>query len=336
MKNLKHAFVLSLLTFCHFSFGQTAVEPNHKVQYGENTNLHARGLTSSKNEIHIAASDGQMYAYTSKNEKCTASQSIGKIQYRDIISTRKNILLLASGDSSKTLALNRKTDETKITSFDSQFLDGISLGKKTIFMMGDPIDEKFNLMFSKDFGWTWQKVQNAPKALEGEAGFAASGTNVRMLSDRHWLFVSGGNASRLFQTTDAGLTWTAFSMGFESCESCGAYSFAILPNKSIVAVGGDYTKPDSGKGACRISHDGGLTWAYPKVDLNGYRSNVIFNKGVLFACGTNGIDISFDEGESWEVFSFGNYFAMTIFQNQLVASTTNGTIHFFDLPKKNE
>jgi photosystem II stability/assembly factor-like uncharacterized protein len=331
MKNLKRVFVLNLLLLANSCFGQTLEEPIFVVQYGDVPKLHARGLSTTKKKIFIAASDGKMYVYDHKSQKCTSGDSIGKIQYRDIVVSKNHVLLLASGDSSKTYYRSFKSGKTIINSFEGQFLDGIAYGRKVVFMMGDPIEGKFNLLFSDDHGISWQKTASQPYAKEGEAGFAASGTNVRVLSDKVWLFVSGGMDSRLFRTIDAGKTWTDVSMGFDSCESCGAYSFAILPDQTIVAVGGDYLKPDKGMNACRISRDGGFTWESSKVNLNGYRSNVIFNDGILYACGTNGIDISFDSGTTWKAFSTGNYFTMTIFNNQLVASTINGELHFFEL-----
>ncbi len=335
MKNLRNVSVLFSALLIGFSFlAQNTVQPAFLVKYGEEAGLHSRAIKSYKKNLYIAASDGKLYTYNAKDASIAISDETEGIEYRDIVVNCKNIVLLASGDSSATLSRPRKIGKAKFTPFPDHFLDGIAYGKKTLFMMGDPIDGKFNLLVSHDYGWHWEKVVNAPTAMKGEAGFAASGTNVRMLSDKEWLFVSGGMASKLYRTKDAGLTWTETDMGFNSCASCGAYSFALLPNNTIIAVGGDYTQADEKAGTCRISNDGGLTWHAPKVKLNGYRSNVIYHKGILYACGTNGIDYSQDNGETWLPFSYGNYFTMTIFRKQLVASASHGNVYFFDLKKK--
>lgn len=334
MKNSSLVFVLSLFfTFVGKAHAQITVEPTFMVKYSDSANVHSRAITSYKKWIFIAASDGKLYQYNSRNNKAIVYHESNGIEYRDVLVTPSSRLVLASGDSSETIYSMRIIKNIVRNSFPSQFLDGIACANNTIFMMGDPIDGQFNLYSSSNLGMSWNKVENAPMAFEGEAGFAASGTNVRMLSETEWLFVSGGTHSRLFRTTDSGATWTENTMGFESCPSCGAYSFVILPNQTIVAVGGDYTKANEGQGTCRISNDNGVTWHEPTTNLNGYRSKVLYHKGILYACGTNGIDFSVDFGETWNSFATGNYFTMTIFKKKLMASTTNGTLHFFKLQK---
>lgn len=332
MKNSVLVFVLSVL-FCFFSSGQSPVKPIASFQYGESEKLHARGIEAYRNILYIAASDGNLYLFKPRKKKVNIYHTSAGIEYRDVLVTKTSRLVLASGDSSETIYSNRVMKHIVRTPFPGQFLDGIDVANPTIFMMGDPTDGLFTLYYSLNLGLTWNKVTNPPKAFEGEAGFAASGTNVRMLSESEWLFVSGGVHSRLFRTKDSGSTWTENSMGFPSCASCGAYSFVALPNQTIIAVGGDYTKPDQGKGACRISNDDGLTWHEPKTNPNGYRSNVMYHNGTVYSCGTNGIDFSIDNGETWNSFALGNYFTMTVFRKKLVASSTNGTLDFFKLRK---
>lgn len=334
MKNSKHVFVLSLILWTLSAKAQIGQEPVFQVQYGENPKLHARSISVFKNKLFIAASDGKMYTYDLKTGQSSSSDSLADLEYRDLIVTRRNILLLASGESSATVSIDRKTGGRKITPFPNQFLDGIERYKKTIFLMGDPIDGKFNLFQSSDFGVTWNKTNQLPASFEGEAGFAASGSNLRMISEKEWLFVTGGLQSRLFHTEDAGQTWTDVSMGFRSCESCGAYSFTVLPDNTIIAVGGDYTKANASEGTCKISQDGGKTWKDPEIPLTGYRSHVIYYQNQLFACGTNGLDVSEDDGKTWRKMANGNFFCMTVYQNQLLVSSTNGHIYFYEIPKR--
>ncbi|MEJ6798222.1 MAG: sialidase family protein [Crocinitomicaceae bacterium] len=336
MKNLFKGIALSVLCALSIdSFGQTEHKPLSSIQYGENPKLHARGLTANKKKIFVAASDGKLYIIDLKTETVEERDYHRNVELRDIEVSKKYIILLASGDSSSTISINRKNDEYVINEYEGLFLDGISLVKNSLFMMGDPMSDRFMLFNSNDNGESWTQLDSLPQSIQGEAGFAASGTNVQMTSIKNWYFVSGGMDSRFYSTNDAGKTWNDSELGFKPCESCGAYSFIILPdNKTIVSVGGDYTKPDERIGTSRISNDGGTTWHSPKVDLMGYRSNVMHHRGIIYACGTNGIDVSTDFGESWSEFATGNYFIITVFKKQLVASTIEGTLDFYSLQKK--
>lgn len=336
MKNLLNGIVLSILFFLTIdTFGQTENKLLFSIQYGKNPRLHARGLTADKKKIFIAASDGKLYIIDRKTETVEDRDYNRNVELRDIEVSKKYIVLLASGDSSSTITINRKTEEYVINKYQGLFLDGISLVKNSLFMMGDPRGDRFMLFYSNDNGESWTQPDSLPQSIQSEAGFAASGTNVQMTYKNDWYFVSGGMDSRMYFSQDAGKTWNDFDLGFNPCESCGAFSFVILPdNKTFIAVGGDYTKPNERIGTCRISNDGGTTWHSPKEDLMGYRSNVMYHKGILYACGTNGIDVSSDFGESWSEFAKGNYFVMSVFKKQLVASTIEGTLDFYHLQKK--
>ncbi len=335
MKNLLRAIALSLsFYYPQNTIGQYDLFPIPTIHYGVDPKLHARGIAVDRKNIYIAASDSRLYLYNDKTREVYRREFPIQAELRDVEISRKHIILLASGDSSSTISIDRKTYENTFNHYPGIFLDGISLKKNYLFMMGDPIHGSFSLFESHNGGISWKTLDNLPHANKGEAGFAASGTNVQMISKKDLYFVSGGMDSKLYQSHDAGRTWSSSDMGFKSCESCGAYSFVILPdNKTFVAVGGDYMKPTEGTGSCRISNDKGLTWYSPKQDVGGYRSNVLYYKGDLFACGTNGIDISSDFGETWTQFTIGNYYTMAIFKKRLIASTTYGGISFFDLKK---
>jgi hypothetical protein len=288
----------------------------------------------SEKELIIAASDGKVYFYPKESKSIYSMFSDSKREYRDVIFKENKIVIMAIGDSSEVTSYKiEKSDKIFKTPFQNVFLDGMDYVDNTIFMMGDPVNNKFSLYTSTNWGESWDVIENSPFAFNGEAGFAASGTNVKMLGTSIYSFVSGGDSSRYFRTNDAGKTWFSKSMGFNSCSTCGAYSFTILKNGKIIAVGGDYLQPDQSKGTCRMSKDGGLTWFSPKIGPSGYRSNVTEINGILYSCGTNGIDFSRNKGKTWKVFSKGNYFTLCKFDNMLAASTTKGTIHLFKLIK---
>jgi len=174
-------------------------------------------------------------------------------------------------------------------------------------VIGDPIDGKFFVARTFDEGDTWREIpqKNLPKADSGEACFAASGTNVRVLDKDEACFVTGGLRSRFF--------WKGTPINLpiiQGTESTGANSIAIRDKKKInnslhfVVVGGDFSKDTSALKNCFYTNDGGKHWLAPITPPGGYRSCVEYiTKDKLICCGTTGVDISNDGGKNWKLIS---------------------------------
>jgi hypothetical protein len=92
----------------------------------------------------------------------------------------------------------------------------------------------------------------------------------------------------------------AFAIMFRStdspCDDCGFGTY-FRP----VAVGGDYSKPDSASGTAAFSSDGGWTWEACATPPHGYRSAVAYDAATKtwITVGPNGTDISIDDGRTW-------------------------------------
>ena len=94
--------------------------------------------------------------------------------------------------------------------------------------MSDPVDGKFRVIETTDGGATWSVVDPAgmPDAVEGEFGFAASGTCL-VTAGRHDAYLaSGGAASRVFHSADGGHTWTVADSTIPAAEAGGVFSLA--------------------------------------------------------------------------------------------------------------
>lgn len=338
MKSLKVNFVprlyviiLLLITSCGILHHSKVSYPLLSIRYSEENSTHSRSICANNNILAIAASDGRVYLYSNEKKEIIKKIQQSSKENRDIILANNKILILAVGDTSITWNYHIDSNDSSKTIFDAVFLDGFDNFGNTVFMMGDPVHGNFSLFKSTNLGESWESLKNSPLAYQGEAGFAASGTNVKVLDQNTFAFVSGGEFSRYFQSNDSGVTWFSSSIGYKSGPTCGAYSFVILQNGSIVSVGGDYLKPDESSNTCRISTDGGKTWYSSKSNPNGYRSNVSEINGILYCCGTNGIDYSKNDGKTWQRFAYGNYFTLCLFDNKLAASSINGTIQLFNL-----
>jgi photosystem II stability/assembly factor-like uncharacterized protein len=179
------------------------------------------------------------------------------------------------------------------------FLDAMDfMDDKNGIVVGDPINGYFFMINSSDSGKNWQElsVENRPKADSGEACFAASGTNVRKLSESESVFVTGGRTSHIFINGKEILLPV-----LQGKESTGANSVAVKENKTFIVVGGDFLKKDLTTGNCAISNDEGKTWRKPKTPPSGYRSCVEYlSKNKWITCGLNGVDISDDDGMQWK------------------------------------
>jgi hypothetical protein len=77
--------------------------------------------------------------------------------------------------------------------------------------IGDPIENCFCVIITRDGGNSWTKItcENLPNMDDGEAAFAASNTNIIIKGNNTWL-VSGGKKTRVFYSSDKGLTWKVY------------------------------------------------------------------------------------------------------------------------------
>jgi photosystem II stability/assembly factor-like uncharacterized protein len=184
------------------------------------------------------------------------------------------------------------------------FLDGMEFwNSESGIVIGDPIDGKLFIARTFDGGHSWRAIpeQYRPKAAEGEAIFAASGTSIRALDRDEAVFVTGGTTSNVF-IRDQKINLPIL----QGKSSTGAFSIAVWDhhkrnggNKMII-VGGDYAADSLSTANCFYTTDRGQTWQPATKPPTGYKSCVeyITEKEVI-ACGTSGVDFSSDGGKTW-------------------------------------
>lgn len=170
-------------------------------------------------------------------------------------------------------------------------------------IIGDPINAKPYILRTSDFGNSWipytdHKISDFKM---GEALFASSGTNVRAISTKEAVMITGGTFSRILVHEK----WYDLPI-LQGQNSTGANSIAVTKGKWIV-VGGDFMRDTLRVGNSAISNDG-KTWRIPTTSPHGYRSCVEFiGQNMSVACGTSGVDISTDNGENWTLISQESY-----------------------------
>jgi len=81
-----------------------------------------------------------------------------------------------------------------------------------------------------------------------------------------------------------------------------------------IAVGGDYAKPNDPTGTAAWSSDGGATWTASTTPPHGYRSTVQWSQSekLWITAGTNGSDLSRDDGRTWQPLDKGNWNALSL------------------------
>src|SRR4051794_28420651 len=127
--------------------------------------------------------------------------------------------------------------------------------------MSDPVDGRFLLLTTSDGGDSWQEIpaDRIPAAIEGEGGFAASGTCLAVWGSSHvWIGSGGGATARVYHSADRGRTWTVSAAPLRAgVASAGIFSIAFRDAQRGVIVGGDYQKPALGGRDGAPTSDGG-------------------------------------------------------------------------------
>ena len=186
------------------------------------------------------------------------------------------------------------------------------LDRRHGLVMGDPVDGRWQILRTSDGGRSWRLLPKRllPAALDGEFGFAASGTCLTASGPRHAWFAGGGAAARVFRSSDGGLTWQVADTPLAaSPDGGGIFSLAFRGRSRGIAVGGDFTAPDSAPRGAAWTRDGGRTWTLADRPLSGYRSGsawLPYWPWGAVAVGPNGSDVTLDAGRRWYRFDSGN------------------------------
>jgi photosystem II stability/assembly factor-like uncharacterized protein len=167
------------------------------------------------------------------------------------------------------------------------------------------------------------------EAKPGETAFAASNSSIALAPFRTkdgesrevWFATGGISGSRVihFQHFNGGeperesVDLVDLEM-FPKTKTGGVFSISMRKDLNGLAVGGDYTKPNSSTGTAAYSIDSGRHWEASKKMPHGYRSSVQWSDGLKawIAVGTNGSDISRDDGKTWEPMDDGNWNALSL------------------------
>lgn len=209
------------------------------------------------------------------------------------------------------------------------FWDGIAFSGKGGMLVGDPVDGRFTVFETGDLGQHWTRATDERLAAnpKGEGIFAASNSSLTARQgSANFAFATGGLSGSRFFVLNRFLfisgpgnheirTWLSTVLPLATgTESSGAFSTDFRTMGIGVAVGGDYKQPDKTDGTAAYTSDGGAHWAKSTKPPSGFRSAVAWesNCQCWIAAGTNGSDVSFDDGKTWQPFDRGNWNALSL------------------------
>jgi photosystem II stability/assembly factor-like uncharacterized protein len=306
----KQMLILALSLMTMISYAQKKQPTVEVLTKGTKTSI--RGLSVVDNNVVWASGSNGTIGLTTdggKNWKWTVVKGFEKRDFRDIEAFSITKAVIIAVDSPAYILKTIDGGETWKVVYENHtkgmFLDAMEFwNEQAGIVVGDPIDGRLFVARTFDEGNTWKEIplDYKPKADNGEAMFASSGTNVRVLDRDEAVIVTGGTSSRVFIRNEA-LRLPII----QGKETTGANSIAVWDTDSrkgrkiMTVVGGDFMTPDSTTLNCFYSGDRGKTWKAPKTAPHGYRSCVEYlSKKQLVSCGINGVDLSNDGGANWK------------------------------------
>jgi photosystem II stability/assembly factor-like uncharacterized protein len=326
--------VISVCFLTSFSvFSQQRVAQLKTLWYGD-TSLVFRGISALSDDVIWASSNQGVVVKTEDggiNWTILKIPGAEGIQFRDIhLFNEKTALIMGSGWPTriyKTLDAGLNWRLVYENNDSAVFLDGFDFwpdGSGLCF--GDPVDGKFFLLKTDDEGEHWYEI-NGPRAIDGEAGFAASGTSIICYLDVCATFVSGGSRSSAYYTIDRGEElWLPIPLKITSGSTTqGAFSLAYSDDY-LIYVGGDYAND-------RMAYATAERWDYTESQelpqtLDGlpFQSAAAwYNKKSIISVGTPGCFFSLDAGLTWQKF--------TEIPLHTITKSRNGTAAFAAGPK---
>lgn len=317
---MKYIITLLLAFICLNLWAQKKIMPFPTIDIlNKEVSSSLRGLSVVNDNIIWASGSNGTVGRSSdggKTWKWLVVKGFEKTDFRDIeawdgataiimgVGSPAYILKTNDGGSTWKVVYNNKAS--------GMFLDAMEFwNEQAGIVIGDPIGGKFFIARTFDGGDTWQELpdQYRPAAETGEACFAASGTNIRVLDKDEAVFVSGGTVSKV-HIRDQAIKLPVV----QGKESTGANSIAVFDRNTLkggnqlIIVGGDFSKDTISANNCYLSSDRGKTWQAPKTGPHGYKSCVEYiSKKELVTCGTTGIDYSGDGGQNWTLISIEGF-----------------------------
>ena len=215
------------------------------------------------------------------------------------------------------------------------FWDAYSEYRGSAILLGDPVKGHFAVWQTNinRFANRSDRFKHTPHSRKGEGAFAASNSSLFVESPygNFWIATGGTSGSRVIRRVNHDFDDFAFDTFPASdvpvggrTESSGIFSLAFRQEPHVatrgtdyitgIAVGGDYLQPDASSSTAAFTVDSGRHWTAASKPPHGYRSAVQWSEPLKLwiTVGTNGSDISHDDGRTWQPLDNGNWNALSL------------------------
>lgn len=321
IKNIVIPLFFSVLCF-GFCNAQKSLKKSNFIQkfvidtlFSEEISI--RAINIDGNKIWFA-SDKNRYGFydLKKKEKCIKKleKENLKFEFRSSAITSQYFFALTIASPALLFRINKEKLSSELVyenTNDKIFFDSLQFwNSREGIALGDPIDNYFSIIITRDGGLTWQTLPKTVfyKNFEDEGAFAASNTNIVINGSHTWI-VSGGKKARIFYSADKGKSWTVNDTPIVQGQQMTGIFTSAFYNESIGCVaGGNYEVPNQNFGNKAMTRDGGKTWdLLAENNGPGYISCLQFipkSKGNgMVTVGATGIHYSCDGGTTWKQIS---------------------------------
>jgi len=271
-------------------------------------------------------------------QSCALPPGADKLDFRGIWAWDANTAMVMSSGPGELSRLYKTTDgcsswKLLYTNPDKEgFWDTMVFANDSFgYIFGDPVDGRFRLLriTASSYGKYSPLVLAGPEVDSRKLGaFAASNSAMAIVLTptpglvRTWLGTGGKGGSVVFSgfvvapfCTCGQPILDAVTVPLASgTDSSGVFSLAFRDQNIGIAVGGNYKQPNERHGTAAWTSDGGKAWTAAAKPPHGYRSAVAWDAQdkEWIAVGTNGSDVSFDDGKTWQFLDSGNWNALSL------------------------
>jgi photosystem II stability/assembly factor-like uncharacterized protein len=261
-----------------------------------------------------------------------------KLDFRDVEGFDADtavVLSIGPGEDSRVYRTDDggKTWQPTLQNHDAHaFFDCMAFDGARGWMLGDPVDGRFQVYATQDGGRSWTlQAPEMPVAVADEAAFAASGTCIATTPWGERIAVTGGGAARVLLGDSGGKLWFAHATPMPARIPAAGIFSATAVGGDMLLVGGDFEHEATGSAALAQFVDGEGLHVSALPDPHGYRSGAACVGDAVPRCiavGPGGVDL-LRQGQ-WQALGTTGYDAVDLAGDVGWASGDKGRIARID------
>ncbi len=253
----------------------------------------------------------------------------GELQFRDVDAFDARTAYLLSAGAGRLSRIYRTDDAGATWTLQLQnedpegFFDCMAFWDRDHgIAYGDEVDGELSIFRTEDGGSHWLRVTGLP-ALDGEGGFAASGTcALTRPGGLGWIAAGNAAQARAMVTRDHGATWKFYETPIVAGSAAGLTTIAFWDDERGIALGGQIGQDTAYADNVAVTSDGGRTWTLagrPSFPGPVYGSALVMGAAspTVFAVGPQGMSYSEDAGATWNLASDETFWAVAFASERL-------------------